>query len=546
LISGKINEVYNEVAKGMDQRFVTNIEKPMKTKISCITAGLCLLISGGLLSGASGQQATGQEPLNEKVQVWWSSELLPGSAVWFTDPPEPESIIYKLSRQQDLGWEVCKKDNSLIFRIDSAQTYQSVLGIGTSLEATSIYALLKNKTEQQVRELIRLIVDPEKGMGFNLFRITIGTSDFSDGRSYSSHPRGFYTYQDQEGKPFSIQPDIDLGIVRVLQLFIEEASKLKLAPELKFFASEWSPPAWMKTSGNLIGGSLKPGYEKQLAAYFRQFIEAYEGVGIPVYALTIQNEPNFTPDSYPGMRLRMEQERDIAIAVYEEFNSNTPGKRKIDTRIWINDHNMNYWTNADRILNDLQAAGKKNYIDGVAFHHYNPLASPGKMSLLHQKHPDTDIHLTEHSEWGVSGMHTIQEYFLNWSRSYVYWVPMTTIRLDEHNQGPYNDINSFSPTLIIEKGVDKPGWYVTPEFYLLSQFSKFIRPGAVRIACNPGSEKKLTSVVFKNTDNQMVQVLVNQTDKIQPFKTVIGQKCFEGALAPKTVGTYRWNNIIHN
>ena len=207
---------------------------------------------------------------------------------------------------------------------------------------------------------------------------------------------------------------------------------------------------------------------------------------------------------------------------------------------------MNYWTNADRILNDLKSIGKTQVVDGVAFHHYNPLASTKNMSKLHDLHKGTDIHLTEHSEWGASGMHNIQEYFLNWSRSYVYWVPMTTIKLDEHNQGPYNNIQELGPPLFIEKGKDTSDMYVTPEFYLLSQFSKFIRPGAVRIECNTGSEKTLTSVVFRNTDKSIVQVLVNQTGGVVPFATVVGDHCFKGKLAPGSVGTYVWNKRLTN
>jgi O-glycosyl hydrolase len=132
---------------------------------------------------------------------------------------------------------------------------------------------------------------------------------------------------------------------------------------------------------------------------------------------------------------------------------------------------MNYWTNADRILNDLKSMGNTQVVDGVAFHHYNPLASTKNMSKLHDLHP---------------------------------------------------------------------------EFYLLSQFSKFIRPGVVRIDCNIGSEKTLTSVVFRNTDNSMVQVTVNQTSKEQPFITVIGDHCFDDKLAPGSVGTYLWNSRLTN
>jgi len=475
---------------------------------------------------------------DDSVHVWWSSEMLPGSARWFTNPPDGSEINYKLSRQKNIGWRNISDKKSKTFTIDTGKTFQAVLGIGTSLEATSIYALLKNKNEEQVRKYIRLIIDPEKGMGLNLFRITIGTSDFSDGRKVSSHPKGFYTYQDDKEKQFSIQPDIDLGIIKVLQMFTEEAEKLK--QEIHFFASSWSPPAWMKTSGNIIGGTLKPGYEKQLAVYFRQFIDAYSQNGIPVYAITIQNEPNFTPDDYPGMELSPKQEKEIAVAVYNEFNSTESGKRKIETRIWINDHNMNYWTNADNIIKELAESGLNEVVDGVAFHNYNPVASPKNMSKLHNSHPEKNIHLTEHSEWGVSGMANIQEYFMNWSRSYVYWVTMTTLKLDEHNQGPYNNISTLGPPLFIESKTDSSAMNVTPEFYLLSQFSRFIRSGAVRLDCTSRTDKDLTSVVFRNLDKSVVQVIVNKTDSEQTFTTIQGDRCFKGTIPAKSVGSFVW------
>ena len=509
-----------------------------------IQLGLVFLLAICSSSYDSSKDKSDIPASGDSVQVWWSSELMPGSEVWYTNPPSPGEITYKLSRQKALDWKATGENQPNTFNIDTTTTYQSILGIGTSLEATSIYALLKNKSDKEVRTLIRNIIDPVDGIGLNMFRITIGTSDFSDGRAFSKHPKGFYTYQEQPDIPFSIQPDIDLKIIKVLQMFIEEARSIN--QDILFFASCWSPPAWMKTSDNLIGGTLKKGYEKQLASYFRKFIEAYAEQGIPVYAMTIQNEPNFSPDTYPGMILSPQQERDIAIAVYDEFNSTSAGKKKIITRIWINDHNMDSWKNAKKVLDDLKAMVRPEIVDGVAFHNYEPNTSPKSMSKLHELYPDKDIHLTEHSEWGVSGMYNIQEYFLNWSRSYTYWVPMTTIKTDEHNQGPYNTLSELSPPLFIERGVYSSDMYVTPEYYLLSQFSRFIRPGAVRLSCNKGSVNSLTSLVFRNKDNNIVQVLVNQTNKEQPFITWLGDRCFESSLPPKSVGSYEWKDKSKN
>jgi len=477
-------------------------------------------------------------PAAGPVRWTLSSELMPESMKWYTDPPDISEIAYRLSEQEPLSWEPEKSISGTRFNIDTTSKFQSILGIGTSLEATSLHALIKNKNEQEIREVISGLLDPEQGMGLNLFRVCIGTSDFSDGRPVSDHPQGYYTYRDSREEAFSIQPDIDMGIVRVLKMVIEEAERLD--QEIKFFASSWSPPAWMKTSEKLIGGTLKEGYEQELALYFRQFIEAYGSHGIPIHAITIQNEPNFTPSAYPGMRLSPEQEKKIALAIYKEFRESAE-KRSLNTRIWINDHNMNHWRNARKVLDELRDEGQLHVVDGVAFHHYNSLASPENMSKLQALYPGMDMQLTEHSEWGVSGMYNIQQYFMNWSQSYMYWVPMTTLKLDEHNQGPYNRIPELSPTLFIERGIKESDLYVTPEYFLLSQFSRYIRPGAIRLACNPGSTDRITSVVFRNPDHSLVQVLVNQTEETQSFETKVGERYFRASLPPKTVGTFTWN-----
>jgi hypothetical protein len=190
---------------------------------------------------------------------------------------------------------------------------------------------------------------------------------------------------------------------------------------------------------------------------------------------------------------------------------------------------------------NFQEEGQLHGVDGVAFHHFNSKASPGNMSKLQALYPGVGIQMTEHSEWGVSGMHNIQRYFMNWSRSHMYWVPMPTLKLDEHNQGPYNRIPDLSPTLFIERGIEKPDLHVTPEYFLLSQFSRYIRPGAIRIECNPGSTDRITSVAFRNPDNSLVQVLVNQTESPQSFETNFSERCFRASLPPKTVGTFTWN-----
>jgi glucosylceramidase len=479
-------------------------------------------------------------PLEDKVQVWWSSELLPGSPKWFTNPPEAMAIKYKLSKQPDILFGHERENKAFNITIDPAQQHQSVLGIGMALEGTTIHAMRKNKTDEELQEVIKAFIDPEKGIGFNMFRLGIGLSDFSDGRSVSDHPQGFYTYQDNQDGPFSIQKDIDYGKIAMIKKVQEVAKNLNPAQELTFFASAWSPPAWMKTNGNLIKGTLKPGYEKQLAKYFRNFVEAYEDLGIPISAITIQNEPNFEPDAYPGMRLSPQQETDIVRATYEEFHNNLNGKREINTKLWINDHNFEDWENANEVLTSLGAEDKKHYVDAVAFHNYIGGDSISHMSKLQKLHPNVHMQMTEHSEWGVSGMNNIQNYFIHGSQSYMYWVAMTTKVLDEHNQSPYADSVELSPTLLVEKESNSPEYYATPEYYLIGQFSKFTRPGAVRIACDYGAVDKVTAIAFKNPDGQFVCVLVNQTNENQSVQLTFEEHSFTTDLPAKTIGSYIW------
>lgn len=468
----------------------------------------------------------------DAVQVWWSAELQPESPIWYTDPPPPSAIRYTLDRQPDLTLQPETAPAPTIVRIDTGTTFQEIRGIGTSLEATTLYAIRTGSDEAAQRAILRALLDPITGMGFTLFRITIGTSDFSDGRAVSDHPQGYYTYQNREDQPFSIQPDRDLGIVAMLRLAQDVAAALD--QPIRFFASSWSPPGWMKTSGTLIGGTLKPGYEPRLARYYRQFVEAYEAEGIPIYAITMQNEPNFVPTTYPGMRLTWQQERDLVVATYEAFQT-APA---LDVRLWINDHNFDAWVNADSVLTSLAAMDKKHYVDAVAFHNYDPAYPASNMARLQAKHPETGLVFTEHAEWGTAGMHNIQQYFWHGAETYVYWVTATTEDLDEHNQGPYNRLGELSPTLIIKRA--DGSWYVTPEFYLLAQFSRFVRPGARRLACDRGTPETVTAVCFRNPDASVVAVLVNQTATDQPVTLALGDRAIRTTLPYESVGTYVW------
>ena len=466
------------------------------------------------------------------VQVYFSSELHPRSAGWFKTPWPESEWRYKLSAQTPL-WLTSKDPASALttINVDSSKTYQSVLGMGSSLEETSIYSLAKNHTDAQIKEILRTLIDPVNGIGMNLFRLTIGSSDFSDGRSVSSHPQGFYSYQDDPQGEFSIDNDRKLNILHVVKLAMEVAQESR--QPIKFFASAWSPPGWMKDSGALIGGKLKTDMIPAYATYLRKFVQAYQAEGIPIYAITTNNEHYFVPNNYPGCFFDDVQEKLLVEALGREFE-----QAGLTTRIWIVDHNFYCWHNASKTLNGLKKDSVDDYnrADATAFHLYGGL--PSEMSKMHDAFPDKNIEFTEGATWGCKGMNEIAQIFRNWSGSYVSWVTMTTQTPQEHIQGPYNKPPALSPPLFIKQDGTGPEWYKTPEYYLYGQFMKFVQPGAVRIESDPGSEETVTNVAFKNPDGTIALVAINQNEWVEDLRLVIDGNQIVTTIPAATVATY--------
>ncbi|MFF2092815.1 glycoside hydrolase family 30 beta sandwich domain-containing protein [Paenibacillus sp. NPDC058174] len=453
---------------------------------------------------------------HSEVEVWYSTSLAPGGSQWFTGPHETE---HRLSQQPALSWTAPEAAQSTALLVTPEHRYQEMLGIGTSIEETTIHNLAKMSPDKR-EQVLRQLVDPEAGIGLNVIRIAIGTSDFT------AEP--FYTYNDlPEGETdfelerFTIEKDIELSIIATIQQLIA------MAPDVRIFASPWSPPAWMKTNGDLKRGMLKEGhaYTDALAKYYRKSIQAYAQHGIPVYAMTMQNEPLLETD-YPSCYMPPERQKDLAVALKREFAAHG-----LATKLWIFDHNfidaMGYVT---PILNDPEGFAAS---DGIALHDYE--GSPEAMSELHAAYPDKPIYLTERSVWGTAGADRIAQYFRNYACSYNAWVTMLDSRIGTHQW-----LGTPGPTLFIQDADQADVSWVTPEYYLLGQFSKFIRRGAVRVGSTYGSAETVTNVVFRNPDGEFIAIVINQSETLQPFRVLCGGRQFADSLPANTVGTYRW------
>ena len=226
-----------------------------------------LILAALLIQLASGTALGGQAPTAPDVIRWWVSS---------------EDLRLQLAEQPALAWRVSAEARGQIIDVKPAETFQTMLGLGSSLEPSTCWNLSRMTAADRERTIDRL-VNPKIGIGMNLMRICIGTPDFTGDSwySYDDVPAG---QTDQELRHFSIDKD---------RAYILPVLKLARAgnPELLFFASPWSPPAWMKSGGSLTGGYLLPQWYATYAEYFVKFVRAYETEGIPIHAVTVQNEP---------------------------------------------------------------------------------------------------------------------------------------------------------------------------------------------------------------------------------------------------------------
>ncbi len=410
--------------------------------------------------------------------------------VWFTSE---DAGAHRLTAQPAVLADPIKADAQAVVQIDPGTRYQAILGMGSSFEEASVYHLMRMSPDVRTK-VLRDLVHPTEGIGWNLMRICLGTSDFTSSPwySYDDMPAG---QTDPDLRHFSIQRDIDLHIPEIIR------QAMALNPELRVFASPWSPPGWMKTDGSMCGGSLLPEYEAVAARYYRLAVEAYAAQGVPIHAITLQNEPLHADRRYPTTRMAWEQQLRLLLAVREEFD-----RAGLETEIWIFDHNF---ADAEdypgRILADPAGCAAA---DGVAFHDYE--GEPSEMGALLERYPGKPVYMTEHSTWGTRGIERILQYLRNGSRSYNAWVTCLD-DTQQPNPGPH----PCSPTFVTVNRADPDQVSYIPEYWLMGQITRFVRRGAVRIGCDEGSTRRLTFAAFENPGGELVVVAVNQTRRSQ-------------------------------
>ncbi|WP_426454673.1 carbohydrate-binding protein [Paenibacillus sp. S-38] len=432
----------------------------------------------------------------------------------------------RLSQEAGVSFRPDRNPHPYTIHVDESRTYQTMDGYGASLTDSSAYVIYHHLDEKKRTELMRQLFDPVQGLGLSYLRLPMGASDFA---------LNDYTYDDMpEGQ---VDPDLEHFSIEHDRAYILPVLKqaLKINPQLKVMGTPWSAPAWMKSTGRLQKGKLLTEYYGAYAQYFVKFIRAYAAEGVPIHAVTLQNEPQYEPSGYPGMTMEPEDQAEFV------KNHLGPAFREagIKTEIIVWDHNWDHPEYPIEVLNDEEA---KPYIAGSAFHSYGGAVE--NQAQVHDEHPDKGIYFTESSgvtEYPVFGDN------VNWDlsnlliRSTRYWAKTVlkwNLALDENN-GPLNGGCSTCRGVVT---VTSDGSVtLNEEYYAFGHASKFVQPGAVRIASNTFGPGSLETAAFRNPDGSKALIVLNGAGEEREFQVRWGNASYTYKLPAKAAATFKWN-----
>jgi glucosylceramidase len=411
--------------------------------------------------------------------------------------------------------------------VDAAATFQPFLGIGGALTDASAETFAKISKDKQ-QELLAAYYDTVHGIGYTLARTNIQSCDFSSG-SYS-----YVTDNDPSLKSFSVAHDEQYRIPLIRQAIQAAGGHLKL------FVSPWSPPAWMKDNNSVTGGGkLRHEYAQAWANFYVKFIRTYEAMGMPIWGLTVQNEP-MAKQKWESCIYTADEERDF-IRDYLGPTLKKAGMSSKKLIAW--DHNRDLiFQRASAILSDPAAA---RYVWGIGFHWYETWTGGpmqfDNLRLVHAAFPNTNLIFTEGCKeaFAFDSLH-------NWSLGERYGYSMINdfnsgatgwtdwnILLDERG-GPNHVGNfCFAP---VHADTRTGELIYTNAFYYIGQFSKFVRPGARRIAVST-NRPALQTTGFLNRNGSIAVIVMNTTDQPIAYHLILKGQWAAAESLPHSIAT---------
>jgi glucosylceramidase len=411
--------------------------------------------------------------------------------------------------------------------VDPSQKFQKLIGIGGALTDASAETFYKIPEASQ-QELLKAYYDTVNGIGYTLARTNINSCDFSSDS---------YTYVNDNDKAltsFNVAHDEKYKIP-----FIKEVEKAANG-KLTLFVSPWSPPAWMKDNNDMLhGGKLKDEYKQSWANYYVKFIKTYEAKGIPIWGLTVQNEP-MAKQTWESCMYTAEDERDFI----KNYLGPTLAKNGLsDKKLMCWDHNRDLiYQRVSTIMEDPQAA---KYIWGIGYHWYETWTGSNmefyNVARVHEAFPSKNLVFTEGCaekydaahvsdwKWGERYGTSMLNDFNNGTVAWTDW----NILLDE-NGGP-NHVGNFCYAPVHADTKTGKLTYMN-SYYYIGHFSKFIRPGAQRVITSSNRDQ-LQATAFINSNGKLAVVVLNTSDDKVDYHLWINGDAANATSLPHSIST---------
>jgi len=409
--------------------------------------------------------------------------------------------------------------------IDSQQKFQTIDGFGFTLTGGSALLIQQMPLKQRNALLQELFGKTTDAISISYLRISVGASDLSESVfSYNDLAVG---ETDTLLQQFNLSKDTIHLIPLIKQI-------LAINPSMKFMATPWSPPTWMKTNNNSMGGSLIPQYYRAYARYLVKYIQAMKANGISIDALTIQNEPQHGGNNPSMLMTAAEQAAFIKDHLGPMF-----AKLAINTKIIIWDHNCDHPEFPIHILND---AAANRYIDGSAFHLY--AGDISALSAVKKAHPNKNIYFTEQwtgskgsfdgdLKWHVKNV--LLGSLQNHSKITLEWNLANDTSFGPHTPGGCTECKG---ALTIKKSV------VTRNvaYHIIAHAAKFVPPGSVRIHSN--STQNFESVAFLTPEGSTILILLNNGTALDSLNIGYSKQWVNLSLKAGSVATIVFKSIV--
>jgi glucosylceramidase len=403
--------------------------------------------------------------------------------------------------------------------VDPNRSFQTMLGFGGAFTEAAAHTWLALSRPQQ-DAVLRACFDPATGHGYTLCRVHMNSCDFS--LSNYAHAA---TPGDTALLDFSIARD-----EQALLPFIQAAQRMARST-LRLLVSPWSPPAWMKSNGEMNhGGKLLPEYQDAWASCYVRFIQAYAEHGVPVWGISVQNEPAAI-QRWDSCIYSAEEERDF---VRDHLGLAAAGLGHVKIVIW--DHNRDLMVErAGTVYADAEAA---KYVWGTGFHWYGE-DHFDHVQLVHDAWPDKQLLFTEGCQEGGphAGSWALGERYATsmindinrWTVGWIDW----NLLLDQ--QGGPNHVGNFcSAPILVDTQQDR--FEYQSSYQYIGHFARFVQPGAKRVLC-ASTREALEATAFVNPEGGVVVVAMNRTDRPLPFCLNTTNSKHEAALPPRSIAT---------